>query len=375
MSAAQALTGETRKRESLAVPPGATEHWSLAPASWPGAETAVPYPARAWRTRARLQVLPAWREHLQLLSHHDPEYAYDPGCEYEEGWTTDAAYRKDGVRLYRFDGEGRLIMPHGSFHSRLIELMLQTLCLVLGRRVCREPDLRYPAWLSETLGQFTEGGEPRTLIAPDLAVMPLSWTLAEERERTVEERIIRVDRDAPAPELVVEMVSRSSADKDFQDNLSLYGALGIPEYLIVDTGEFKSEPNMWLFRLDETVGSYRGAESGRTLTACGVPMRLMDAAVAGNVPVFQCQDPETGQWHDHEGDIALRERIENHVKLLDRCLPSLDVAERNSLVAAWKLDGVPDDMITRLVDAGQDPDRWREILGLPKPTEMEGRSL
>ncbi len=43
-------------------------------------------------------------------------------------------------------------MPHGSFHSRFIDLVLQTLCLVLGRRVCREPDLHYPSWLGEDLG-------------------------------------------------------------------------------------------------------------------------------------------------------------------------------------------------------------------------------
>ena len=63
-------------------------------------------PGRDWiprppiRTRlahaARLQVLPAWQERLKLLSHHDPEYAYDPGHEYQEDWTTDADYRRDG---------------------------------------------------------------------------------------------------------------------------------------------------------------------------------------------------------------------------------------------------------------------------------------
>ncbi len=159
-------------------------------------------------------------------------------------------------------------MLHGSFHSRVIDLVLQTLCLVLGRRVCREPDLHYPSWLGEDLGLLTQGGEPRRLVVPDLAVMPPSWMLTEARERTVQERIIRVDGDDPAPELVTEEVSPSTEAKDFEDNLSLHAALGIPEYLLVDTGQFKTEPHMWLFRRAETDGACHVAESGPPC-ACG----------------------------------------------------------------------------------------------------------
>ena len=87
-----------------------------------------------------MQVWPAWQAHLQSLSHHDPDHVYDPGHEHEEDWTTDPTYCRDGVRLYRFDREG-FLLPLGSFHSRFIDLVLQPLCLVLGHRVCREPDL------------------------------------------------------------------------------------------------------------------------------------------------------------------------------------------------------------------------------------------
>lgn len=159
MSAAKAPTGEARKQSADAVPQAPSPHWSLAPSSWPGAETPVPYIARAWRTRARLQVLPAWQKHLQSLPHHDPDHVYDSGHEYERNWTTDLTYRKDGVRLYRFDQEG-LLVRHGSFHSRFINLALPTLILVLGRCVCREPDLHFPVRLGEVLGLLTEGANP-----------------------------------------------------------------------------------------------------------------------------------------------------------------------------------------------------------------------
>ena len=74
----------------------------------------------------------------------------------------------------------------------------------------------------------------------------------------------------------MEVVSPSTEAKDFEDNLSLHAALGIPEYLLVDTGEFKTEPHMWLFRRAETDGACHVAE-------CGLPMRLRPAAVPGNV--------------------------------------------------------------------------------------------
>lgn len=115
------------------------------------------------------------------------------------------------------------------------------------------------------------------------------------------ECIIHMDADDLAPELVVKVVSRTTEAKDFEDDLALYAALGIPEYLLVETGEFTAEPNLWLFRRAATDGSYHMAESGLAVAACNTPLRLRLVAVSGNVPVFQCQDPETGQWHDHEG--------------------------------------------------------------------------
>lgn len=368
MTVTQAQVGAALLPDASAEPQGAASHWSLAPASRPGLDTAASHPARAWRTRARLQVLPAWREHLQLLSHHDPDYAYDPGHEYQEDWTTDADYRRDGVRLYCFDGEGRLVMPTGSFHGKLIEWLLQTLCRVLGHRVCKEPDLHYAAAVGEALRQFTEAGEPRTLKAPDLAVMPPAWTLAEPRERTVEERIIRLDRGDPPPELVAEVVSKSNRGKDFDDNLDLYAALGIPEYLIVDTGEFTQTPGLWLFRFEASGNAYRLAESGRTLTACGIPMRLRDAEVTGNAPVMQCRNPDTGRWHDYESDLRAEGRAEGRMDTLVRQLgklPGLTDRDRRHAENHWRQNGLPDNAEELLMEAARKPAQWREFLNIP----------
>ena len=191
MSGAPTLIHEECDPFAPATLRDAPQHWSLAPSVWPGTQTVVPYLDRAWRTQARLQVLRTWHEHLQRLSH------YDPGHEYEADWTTDTDYREDGVRLYRYSGEGVLVIPHGSFHRRLIDLMVRTLCLVPGHRVCREPDLHHPEGMGKDPGQLTANREPRTRRAPGVAVMPESWTLREARERTIAERIIRLDRGRP----------------------------------------------------------------------------------------------------------------------------------------------------------------------------------
>lgn len=364
MSEAQTLTRKIRKSDGTAAVQEMPRHWSLAPAALPGAESAVPYPARAWHTRARLQHLPAWREHLQQLSHHDSEFTYDPGHEYEEDWTTDPDYRTDRVRLYHYNNEGFLIVPHGSFHSWFIGLVVKTLCLVLGHRVCKEPDLHHEASVSRKLGQFTKAGEPRTLRAPDVAVMPSSWTLPEARERTVEERIIRLDEGDPTPEMVLEVVSRSNDDKDFDDNMALYAALGIPEYVIADTGEFSGAPSLWLYHLDGWKNSYRMAERGQSITACGTRMRIMDAPMEGNVPVFQCQDAN-GQWHDHESDTALRERADMALDMLRRALATEAPAAADRIAAHWAEAGLPADVADRILDVAAKPQAWQTILGIP----------
>ena len=287
-----------------AAPQEVSQHWSLAPSTWPGAETPASYPARAWRARARVQVWPAWQAYLQSLSHYDPDHVYDPGHEYEKDWTTDPTYRRDGVRLYRFDREG-FLMPPGSFHSRFIDLGAPNPVPGPGAPCVPRARPALPVPAGPRPGSVDPGGRapPAEPCRIWRSCRP-SWTLSEARERTVDERIIHMNGDDPAPELVVEVVSRSTEAKDFEDNLSLYAALGIPEYLLVETGEFKTDLNMWLFRRAETDGAYHMAESGLTLTACGVPMRLLPAEVPGNVPVFQCQDPETRHWHDYEGSIA-----------------------------------------------------------------------
>ena len=364
MSDTQALIHEEREPFAPVPVRDAAEHWCLAPSTVPGAQTVIPYLDRAWRTQARLQVLPAWQEHLQRLSHYDPEFPYDPEHEYEADWTTDADYREDGVRLYRYGNEG-VLMPDGSFHNRLIDLMVRTLCLVLGHRVCREPDLHYPDRVGRDLEQLTAIGDPRTRRAPDVAVMPESWTLREARERTLAERIIRLDGGDPAPELVIEVLSRTNDSKDLHDNRELYAALGIAEYIVVDSGEFSDAPCMWLFRLDDREPAYRMVERGTTLTACGTDMRLIDAPVDGDVPVFQCRDAN-GHWLDHEGHIVQRAEQRGELGAVTRILRGvLNPRQLDQVGEVWTAGRVPSDAVERALAVRDNPALWRTLLAEP----------
>ncbi len=344
MSAVKAPTGEAQKQAADTVPQDSSQHWSLAASAWPGADMPVSYVARAWRTRARLQVWPAW----------------------QEDWTTDPTYRIDGVRLYRFDREGFPIPP-GSFRSWFLDLVLQTLCLVQGRRVCREPDLHYPSWQGEDLGLLTQGANPASWSCR-------IWRSCLRRGRWPRRGSVRCRSASsvwmgttPHRELVVEVVSPSTEAKDFEDNLSLHAAMGIPEDLLVDTGEFKTEPHMWLFRRAETDGACHVAESGLALTACGAPMRLRPAAVPGNVPVFQCQDPETRHWHDYEGSIERRGEVHT-------VLPSLPSTDRARIEASWQEAGLPADAVQRILSLQGEPERWPELLETPFAPEAANAS-
>lgn len=173
--------------------------------------------------------------------------------------------------------------------------------------------------------------------------------------------------------MVLEVASRSNDAKDFHDNLDLYRLLGIPEYVIVDTGEFSGASNMWVFRLDDTGNSFHMAERGNVIAACDTRLRVLDAPVAGNVPVFQCQDAN-GQWRDHEGDIAHKKSVDIHARLLDIHFPRLPQSDREFLVDAWTRDGVSDDMLQRITIAAE-PNRGCELLGLKPDTGETGDSL
>ena len=50
------------------------------------------------------------------------------------------------------------------------------------------------------------------------------------------------------------------------------------------------------------------------------------------------------------------------IQALDAFLPDLSDADRERIVEAWSADGIPDDMLSWIMEAGQTPDEWESIV-------------
>ena len=211
----------------------------------------------------------------------------------------------------------------------------------------------------------------RTMVSPDLLVMPPGWDIPDPPADTGNKRTIRLDRGDPTPSGVVGVLSASTVDKDFNAKWRLYALLGIPEYLIVGIGSKGTGLGFWLYRLD-VEGNYRlwGAEGDTAprmeCVFCGVHLRLQNLSDAGRpVPyVLQWRDPHTGHWHDYIGDIEARGEVQNALAFLDGVLPNLSGQERTALMDLWLESGVPRDLPARIFKIRDNPDQWQARLGL-----------
>ena len=60
--------------------------------------------------------------------------------------------------------------------------------------------------------------------------------------------------------------------------------------------------------------------------------------------------------------VSLEGQVHILIQALDAFLPDLNDADRERIVEAWSADGIPDDMLSRIMGAGQTPDEWEFIL-------------
>ena len=104
---------------------------------------------------------------------------------------------------------------------------------------------------------------------PDLLVRKAMS--APKRERFMPERILRLDLGAPVPQLVLEVLSKGSANRDLICKQHLYAAAGIPEYLAYDLGGKRragSPRELLVFRLEG--GTYRQVAPDPVMSVEGV---------------------------------------------------------------------------------------------------------
>ena len=348
-------------------------------------DSATALAARARRIAWRLAHPDAWRAELEKCDHYDPAYVYDEAHEYDFDWTTDPDYPFD-VRHNAYDQDG-FVSPEHEWHLFLLARMFSALCALFDDievvRVLNEPDLYIPEALGKALGLRTAGGRPKEMVQPDILVLSAGTRLPKAR-------VLRIAEGDPVPELAVEIVSPTSQDRDFDDKLRLYAALGIREYLVCNAGARPQgddpgwAPDLRLFRQPRD-GMYEQmdvpdpvrTDDGDFLTiavrseVCGTELRLHQANPR-TLPQFQWWDQRQGRWRDPEADARMEEGIDTAIAMLHRVLPDdAGPAIRARIAERWRAEGPPVDVIDRLLDVQLAPREWRSLLDIPSDDEAD----
>ena len=372
--------------------------------------------AREQRIAWRLEHLDKWRHDLETLAHFDPDYPYDVAHEYDYDWTTDPDYGAEGVHCSEFEEDGALIADD-SRPGRLRVRMLDTARNRIGYRALANPTYVFLPQQVEHLGLSTRQGSPVDRVKPDLVVMPSEADLLEANDRSPG-RTAQLD-DA-VPELVLEVLSKTTATRDLVEKRRLYEALGVREYLVYDLGgkRWPGSPRELLMYLLED-GAYEEMEPLQKESASdpevfwsgvfGTHIRFqpevqenaeeMHRLPEGHRPPprFQWWDEGQERWRDRETDSELernrivqerdqateeRDRVAQErdqaanerdqvVALLHQFLPAeLPRDLRARIIARWQEDGPPADAIERVLVVREAPKAWRTLL-LPDESDED----
>lgn len=130
------------------------------------------------------------------------------------------------------------------------DLMAEALIYPLKEYFRDQPDV----YVSGNLLLYYEEGNPRASVAPDVFVV---FGIPKGKRR-----IYKLWEEEKAPDVVVELTSASTRQKDLGDKRLLYEELGVREYFIFDPLHEYLEPPLRGFRLEE--GFYRPLKAALT---------------------------------------------------------------------------------------------------------------
>ncbi|MCY3658196.1 MAG: Uma2 family endonuclease [Caldilineaceae bacterium] len=353
--------------------------------------------AREARIAWRLEHLAAWQHDLESLAHFDPDYPYDVAHEYDHDWTTDPDYGAEGVHFSEFEEDGVLI-DGDSRPSRLQERMFDTAQDRIGDRALTEAYYVFVPQRVEHLELATRQGSPVDRVKPDLLVMPTEADLQEAHNRDPDRT---AQLDDPVPELVLEVLSKTTVVRDLDDKRRLYEALGVLEYLVYDLGgkrwaDSPRELLMWRLeggvyhRMDPDLDlsqpnalAYRSEVFGTHIRF--LPDSREDAEEFRRLPAerrpqpcFQWWDATESRWHDRESDewdrIAQEtrqaERIDQAVATLREFLDMmLSPAVLDLIETTWRRDGLPPNHLRQIKAVLRMPSEWRSLLMPDEPDD------
>lgn len=349
--------------------------------------------AREERIAWRLEHIDEWQSAIESLDHYDPGYTYDVAHEYDVDWTTDPDYGPTGIHLFEFDEDGELYSDDD--RPQAIELyMRDTARDRVGYRVVYQTRYGFVPEIAERVGLRTRQGRPSNTVKPDLIVMPSEEDL--DQSRFPEDGQPRPD-DA-VPELVLEILSESTAVRDQEGKRRLYEYLGVREYLLYDLGGKRwddSPRELLVYRLEGNAYRQIPADPGLSEPqAQAFWSDVFDAYIrmlpdpqedtkefrqlpAGRrpPPLFQWWDAVQDRWRDRAGDERERirqegknegrtvERLEATIDTMREFLgPELAGVHLDRIELIWRRDGPPADALRRVRDALRAPSEWRSLL-------------
>ena len=372
-------------------PPATAEANGRAPEPHPFADPTMTRAAREARAAWRRTAPEAWQCELEVLYHYTPEYPYDPGHEYEPDWTTDPDYGIDGLHRCRFDADGIRIMA--DIRAREIQRTARNTTF----------DKLSDCVEVETSVHYLAPDNVVRWVLPDLMVLPQVGLLGMA---TSPDRALRLDRGAPPPALILEILSYGGLQRDLEDKRQLYADLGVREYLVYDLGGKRrrgSPRELLLYRLEG--GIYRKVDPEPKKTASDPDMHWSDVFGAyirmmpdpqekfselpeeqRPHPRFQWWDATEARWRDRETDAQLRQEQEKHEIRLQGLLEGetrmavnalhtllakdLTPSDRDQVASNWRQHGPPADAVDRLLAMQQMPSEWRTLLLLDKPDNV-----
>ena len=372
--------------------------------------------ARAERAAWRLDHPEAWRRELEDLSHFDPEFVYDVAHDYGPDWTTDPDYGAECVDLWEYDENG-VVSPVEKRAWKIQVRMTDSAADPLvgtSLEADYEREVRFRPETIAHVNRLTDARHHvRKGVRADLLVR--SAMSAQEREQFAPEGILRVDRGAPVPRLVLEVLSKGSASRDLDYKRYLYEAAGVSEYLVYDLGGKRrvgSPRELLMFRLEggtyrqvasEPKGSPTDPDAFRSIVF-GTLIRMLpderehDKGILAlpeedrPPPRFQWWDAGRGRWRDRETDAELERAAERdrHIQELqdtrkkgraegraeERLIMAVDLMHkllsdalppelRGRVETAWRRDGPPQDVMDRILKVQQVPNEWRSLLKGP----------
>ncbi|MEP7200129.1 MAG: Uma2 family endonuclease, partial [Chloroflexota bacterium] len=124
----------------------------------------------------------------------------------------EAFFSDEDVRAEWVNGEAILYMPVKTIHSRLVIWLTQLIGFFVAQKN-----------LGEVLGPEVEIRLPGLRRIPDL------FFVSVERQQIVKETHIE-----GAPDLIIEIVSADSVDRDWHDKRVEYERIGVREYWVID---------------------------------------------------------------------------------------------------------------------------------------------